>query len=92
MQDPLASIIIGAQFAAAIALFVGVLTTIGQARIACAAIEGITRQPEAKSSINTAMFAGLAMAETGGIYGLVVAILLLFANPLVGIFLENTVR
>jgi F-type H+-transporting ATPase subunit c len=35
------------------------------------------------------MFIGLAMAETGGIYGLLIAIILLFANPLVGQFISQ---
>jgi F-type H+-transporting ATPase subunit c len=34
------------------------------------------------------MIISLAMAETNGIYGLVVALLLLFANPLVTRFVD----
>jgi F-type H+-transporting ATPase subunit c len=34
------------------------------------------------------MFVGLAMGETSGIYGLLIAIILLFANPLVSRFIE----
>jgi F-type H+-transporting ATPase subunit c len=34
------------------------------------------------------MFVGLAMAETSGIYGLVVALILIFANPMVSDFLD----
>jgi len=82
----LATVIAAGQYAAAMAVFGGIVTTLGQGNIASKAIEGIARQPEAKGSINTAMIIGLAMAETNGIYGLVVALLLLFANPLVAIF------
>ena len=82
----LATVIAAGQYAAAMAVFAGIVTTLGQGNIASKAIEGIARQPEAKGSINTAMIIGLAMAETNGIYGLVVALLLLFANPLVAIF------
>lgn len=92
MQDPLALIIAFAQIAAAFALLNGVLTTIGQGKIAATAIESIARQPEAANSIQTTMFIGLAMGETSGIYGLLIAILLLFANPLIPIYLQNTVR
>jgi len=92
MQDPLALIIAFAQIAAVFALFNGVLTTIGQGKIAATAIESIARQPEAASSIQTTMFIGLAMGETSGIYGLLVAVLLLFANPLIPIYLQNAVR
>ena len=84
----LATVIVAGQFAAAMAVFGGVLTTLGQANIAAKAIESIARQPEAKGSINTAMIISLAMAETNGIYGLVVAMILLFANPLVNRFAE----
>ena len=82
----LATVIVAGQFAAAMAVFAGVITTLGQAAIASKAIESIARQPEAKGSINTAMIISLAMAETNGIYGLVIALLLLFANPLVATF------
>ena len=84
----LASVIAAGQFAAALAVFGGILTTIGQGNIAAKAIESIARQPEAKGSINTAMIISMAMAETNGIYGLVIALLLLFANPLVDKFVE----
>ena len=84
----LANVIIAGQYAATIAVFAGLLTTLGQSHIAAKAIESMARQPEAKGSINTAMIISLAMAETNGIYGLVIALLLLFANPLVNRFAE----
>ena len=87
-MDNLASIIIAGQYAAAMAVFAGILTTLGQGNIAAKAIESIARQPEARGSISTSMIIGLAMAETNGIYGLVVAMLLLFANPLVNRFVD----
>ena len=88
----LANVIVAGQYAAAIAVFAGMLTTLGQGHIAAKAIESMARQPEAKGSINTAMIISLAMAETNGIYGLVVAMILLFANPLVSQFAEIAVR
>ena len=88
MQDPVAFVIAVAQIAAVIALLNGVLTTFGQAKIAAQAIESIGRQPEAADTIRSTMFVGLAMAETSGIYGLLIAIILLFANPLVTILLN----
>ena len=88
-MDAFALVIVAGQIAAAIALWNGILTALGQARIAAQALESIGRQPEAKGSITTTMIIGLAMAETSGIYGLVISILLLFANPLVTIFLNN---
>lgn len=89
MQDPLAFVIAIAHLSAAIALLNGVLTTIGQGNIAAKAIESIARQPEASDSIRSTMFIGLAMAETSGIYGLLIAIIMLFANPLVSLYLQN---
>ncbi len=85
MSD-LAIVMVGAQIAAAIALLNGLFTTFGQARIAAQAIESMARQPEAYDNIRSTMFIGLAMAETSGIYGLLIAIILIFANPLVSQF------
>ena len=85
----LAFVIAAGQIAAGLALLNGVMTAIGQARVASTAIESIARQPEARGSIQGTMFIGLAMAETSGIYGMVIAIILLFGNPLVGIFLQH---
>jgi len=87
-MEHLATIIVAGQYAAAMAVFAGVITTLGQAQIASKAIESIARQPEARGSISTSMIIGLAMAETNGIYGLVVSMLLLFANPLVNRFVN----
>jgi len=82
-MEHLATIIVAGQIAAALAIFGGMLTGLGQGRIAAQAIESIARQPEARGSISTSMIIGLAMAETNGIYGFVISIILLFANPLV---------
>ena len=87
-MEYLAQVIVAGQYAAAIAVFAGILTTIGQGNIASHAIDSIARQPEARGSISSTMIISLAMAETNGIYGLVVAIILLFANPLVGQFVR----
>jgi len=88
MEQGLATIISAAQIAAAIALFNGAFTTFGQAKIAAQAIESMARQPEAADNIRSTMFIGLALSETSGIYGLLIAIIMLFANPLVDIFIN----
>ena len=88
----LANVIVAGQYAAAIAVFAGMLTTIGQGHIAAEAIESMARQPEATGNIRTSMIISLAMAETNGIYGLVVAMILLFANPLVNSFADIAIR
>lgn len=88
MYETLGNVIAIVHIAAAIALLNGAFTTFGQAKIAAQAIESIGRQPEAADSIRSAMFVGLAMAETSGIYGLLIAIIMLFANPLVDILVS----
>ena len=84
-------VIAASQIAAAIALLTGLFTSIGQGNIVSTAIEAMARQPEAAGNVRTTMFIGLAMAETGGIYGLLISIILLFANPLVQMFLDNAI-
>jgi len=90
LMGHLATVLAASQFAASIAILTGLFTAIGQGNIVSKAIESIARQPGASGSIQTTMFIGLAMAETGGIYGLVISMILLFGNPLVGIFLRVT--
>ena len=45
------------------------------------AVEGIARQPEAEGKIRGTLLLSLAFMEALTIYGLVVALVLLFANP-----------
>ena len=82
-MEHLALVMATAQIATAIALLNGLFTAFGQARVASQAIESIARQPEARGAITSTMFIGLAMSETSGIYGFVIAILMLFVNPFV---------
>ncbi|MCL2570810.1 MAG: F0F1 ATP synthase subunit C [Defluviitaleaceae bacterium] len=90
-MNPVAAVMIVAYITSTIAIFNGFATTFTQARIACVAIDAIARQPEARGPITTAMFASLAMAETGGIYGLVVSIIILFPNPILNNFIQYLV-
>ena len=91
-MDSLAFVLVAAQFAPVVALFVGLLTALAQAKIAVAAIESIARQPEAAGQIRGNMIITLAMAETAGIYGLLIAFIMIFANPFVQIYLNYAVR
>jgi F-type H+-transporting ATPase subunit c len=54
---------------------------LGEGRAIAAAMEAIARQPESAGTISRTLFVGLAMIETMAIYCLVVALLLLYANP-----------
>lgn len=54
---------------------------IGQGTAAGYAVEGIARQPEAEGKIRGALLLSFAFIESLTIYGLVVALVVLFANP-----------
>jgi ATP synthase F0 subunit c len=54
---------------------------IGQGSAAGQALEGIARQPEAEGKIRGTLLLSLAFMEALTIYGLVVALSLLFTNP-----------
>ncbi|MEK4035070.1 F0F1 ATP synthase subunit C [Methylocystis sp. IM3] len=70
--------------AAAIAVSFGAIgPALAEGRAVAAAMEAIGRQPEAAGVLSRTLFVGLAMIETMAIYCLVVALLLLFANPFV---------
>lgn len=54
---------------------------VGEGNAVSKACEAIGRQPESKSAVTTTMIMGCAIAETTGIYSLVIAILLIFVAP-----------
>ena len=54
---------------------------IGQGSASGRAVEGIARHPEAEGEIRGTLLLSLAFLEALTIYGLVVALVLLFANP-----------
>lgn len=56
---------------------------VGQGTAAGQAVEGIARQPEAEGKIRGTLLLSLAFMEALTIYGLVVALALLFVNPFV---------
>ena len=57
---------------------------VGQGSAAAQAVEGIARQPEAEGKIRGTLLLALAFMESLTIYGLVISLLLLFANPFAG--------
>lgn len=65
-----------------LSMLTGLGPGIGEGYAAGKAVEAIARQPEAKSDIISTMILGQAIAESTGIYGLVVGMILLYANPL----------
>ncbi len=64
---------------AGLAMIAGFGPGIGQGFAAGKAAEAVGRQPEAKSEVLSTMLFGCAVAESTGIYSLVVALILLFA-------------
>lgn len=71
----------GSAIGAGLAVMTGLGTGIGQGVAAGKGTEAVANQPEAKGDIMSTMLLGCAVAESTGIYGLVIAIILIFANP-----------
>ena len=67
---------------AGIAMIAGVGPGIGQGYAAGQGAAAVGRNPGAKGNIMSTMLLGQAVAETTGLYGFAVAIILLYANPL----------
>ncbi len=74
-------IYMGSAIGAGLALIAGVGPGVGQGYAAGQAAAAVGRNPGAKGDITTTMLLGQAVAETTGLYGLVVAIILMFVKP-----------
>ncbi|TPV96302.1 MAG: F0F1 ATP synthase subunit C [Myxococcales bacterium FL481] len=57
---------------------------LAEGKAVAAALDAIARQPEAAPLTTRTLFVGIAMVESTAIYCLVVALILLFANPMLG--------
>jgi len=73
--------VISAGFGMGMAVLGGAL---GEGNAVSKAMESLGRQPEAQSSIMTVLLLGLAFIESLVIFMLVVALVLIFVNPFVG--------
>ena len=73
---------------AGIDMIAGVGPGIGQGIAAGHGASAVGRNPGAKGDIMSTMLLGQAVAETTGLYGLVIALLLFYANPLLNRFLK----
>ena len=67
---------------AGLAVIAGIGPGVGQGIAAGHGAAAVGRNPGAKSDIMSTMFLGQAVAETTGLYGLLVAMLLMFVHPL----------
>ncbi|MBP3448059.1 MAG: ATP synthase F0 subunit C [Clostridia bacterium] len=78
---------------AGLAMIAGIGPGIGEGNAVAKACEAIGRQPESKGSVTTTMLMGCAIAETTGLYALVIAIILIFVAPnLLVDILVNTMK
>ena len=66
---------------AGVAMVAGIGPGVGEGNAVAKACEAIGRQPECKGDVTTTMLMGCAIAETTGLYALVIAILLIFVAP-----------
>jgi F-type H+-transporting ATPase subunit c len=64
------------------------MPAIAMGRAIASALEALARQPEAEKTITRTLFVGLAMIESLAIYCLVIALIVLFRNPLLEYFLR----
>ena len=69
---------------AGLAMIAGFGPGIGQGFAAGMATNAVGKNPGAKSEVTSTMLLGQAVAETTGLYSLVVALILLFVQPLLG--------
>ena len=67
---------------AGLAMIAGLGPGIGEGIAVSKALEAIGRQPECKGEVTSTMLLGCAVAETTGIYSLIIALILLFVKPL----------
>ena len=67
---------------AGIAMIAGIGPGVGQGIAAGHGAAAVGRSPGARGQIMSTMLLGQAVAETTGLYGLVIGLILLYANPL----------
>ena len=79
------TIAVVAMSGAALTMALGAIgAALGESRIGAAAMDALARQPDEASSITRTLFVSLAMVESTAIFCLVIALILLFANPFTG--------
>ncbi len=83
--EPKAIVLAGSAIAAGFAMIAGIGPGIGQGYAAGKGAEAVARNPKASRESTMTMLLGAAVAETSGILALVVALILLFSNPLINL-------
>jgi ATP synthase F0 subunit c len=75
-------VLMASAIGAGISMIAGIGPGIGQGYAAGKGVQAVSDNPELQSSIVRTMFLGQAVAQTTGIYALIVAMFLMFTNPL----------
>ena len=83
-MDPRAFVMGMSALAAGICSLSGLGSGLGQGYAAGKGAEAVGRQPEARGAIMSTMLVGSAVSETCSIYGFIIALILLLANPFIG--------
>jgi len=83
-MDAMTAVIIASVAAAALAIALGGYGPArGLGEALSRALDSIARQPEASQQIMRTLFVGMALIESIAIYAFVIALIILFANPLI---------
>ncbi len=82
-----ALVLMGCAIGAGLSMIAGIGPGIGEGYAVGKACEAIARQPEQRGKVTTTMLMGCAVAETTGLYGFIVGLLLIFLAP--GLFLKR---
>ena len=81
-MDSLTIVAIVSIFTAGLTMAIGsIAPALGEGRAVSTALSSLAQQPDASTTITRTLFVGLAMVESTAIYCLVVAMILIFANP-----------
>jgi F-type H+-transporting ATPase subunit c len=90
MQDSATLIAMVSIFTAGLTVAIGGLGPgLGEGLAVAQALAAIAQQPDEANTITRTLFVGLAMVESTAIYALVVAMIILFANPFWNHFLQQ---
>lgn len=85
-SQAIGNILAASAIGASISVLTGIMPGFGQGLAAGKAVEAVSRQPAAAGDIRSTLIIGCVLAETTGIYGLLVSLLLIFANPFVAMY------
>lgn len=90
IEVAVAIILAGCAVGAGLALIAGIGPGIGEGNAVAKACEAVGRQPESAGTVRSTLLMGCAIAETTGLYGFVIGLLLIFLAPgrFVGILKE----